>query len=131
MSFRGNTCNAPYYGISFELMKILTILIARKAVLLPVMLTVALSLVALGMRPPQLQKIDKPRVHHRDVVQNQDKASQAGVEKHVQPVGLCRCLELIGPPASYRVSFIPFEERDTNPTAVSFVPARAPPTPLV
>jgi hypothetical protein len=112
-------------------MKILTIPITKKAILLPVMLTVALSLIVLGMRPPQLQKIDKPRVHHRDVVQNQDKASQAGIEKHVQPVGLCRCFELIGPPASYRVSFFPFEERDTNPTAVSFIPSRASPALLV
>jgi hypothetical protein len=112
-------------------MKILTIPIARKAILLPVTLTVAFFLIVLGMRPPQLLKIDKPRVHHRDVVQNPDKASQTSIEKHVQPVGLCRCFEVIVPPASYRVSLFQFEEQETNPTAVTFIPSRASPAPLV
>ena len=77
-------------------MKPLGISTIKKTFLLPVILVFALFLVVLGMRPPQLQKINKPKIHHRDVVQEaQDKASQTGAEKNVPVAEPCSCVELV------------------------------------
>ena len=108
-------------------MKVVGISVTNKALLLPAVLIVAFFLVVLGMRPPQLQKINKPRIHHRDVVQSQDKASQAGVEKYVPTAEPCRCVELAELSPSYRISLIHLEVRNSDLIAVSFLPSRAPP----
>ena len=112
-------------------MKVVGISIIQKTFLLPVVLTIALFLVVLGMRPPQLHKINKPRIHHRDVVQNQDKTSQTGIEKSVQAFELCRCVELVESPSSYHVSAFYLEERSSSLATDSFIPSRAPPASLV
>jgi hypothetical protein len=112
-------------------MRVVGMSIDKKTFLLPVVLTVAFFLVAFGMRPPQLHKISKPRVHHRDVVQNQDKVSQSGIEKSSQVFEPCPRVELIEPPSSYRVSACYLEERSSSLNTESFIPSRAPPASLI
>lgn len=111
-------------------MKVFGISIIQKTFLLPVILTAALFLVALGMRLPQLQKVNKPRIHHRDVVQNQDNAFQTGIEKSIQIFEPSRCVELIESPSTYSVSVFHLEERSSNLATDSFIPSRAPPASL-
>lgn len=107
-------------------MKVFGISISQKTFLLPVMMTFAILLVVQGMRPPQLQKITKPKVHNRAVVQTQDKAFQTGIEKDVQAVVLSRCAELFESP-SYHISVFPREKRNSSSITASFIPSRAPP----
>ncbi len=90
------------------------------------MMTFAILLVVQGMRPPQLQKITKPKVHNRAVVQTQDKASQTGIEKNVQAVEPSRCAELVESPP-YGVSVFPAEKHNSTSNTISFIPSRAPP----
>ncbi len=111
-------------------MKFFGVPIIQKSILVPVVLTFALFIVALGMRPIQLHKISKPRVHSRDIVQSQDKISQTGVDQTIQAVEPSRCVEPVKSP-SYRVSEFPFEERNSNAVTTLFIPSRAPPASLV
>ena len=109
-------------------MKVFGIVNLKKSFMVTVILTAALFLVVLGMRPPQLQKINKPRVHHRDIVQNQEKASHTSIAKNLQAFEPCRSIERIKAPPSFRISVVPLEERSSNLAADFFIPSRAPPT---
>lgn len=111
-------------------MNVLGISISRKTTLLPVMLMFAFLLVAQGTRPPQLQKIAKPRIHHRDIVQSQEKASQTGVEKNVQALAFCPRAELVEPPA-YHITVFPSEKQTSTSVTIPSIPARAPPVSLI
>jgi hypothetical protein len=107
-------------------MKVLGISIIQKSFLLPVILTVAFFLVAMGMRPPQLQRVNKPRILNRVTVQDQEKISQTGFDQIIHAVEPSRCVELVKPPA-YSVSVFPVKERNSNIAAVPFISSRAPP----
>lgn len=107
-------------------MNVLGISSIQKTFLLPVILTVAFFLVVLGMRPPQLNQINKPRVLHRVIVQDQEKISQTGIDQILQAVEPSSCVELVKQPV-YRVSLFPLEERNSSAATVTFISSRAPP----
>lgn len=125
-----NNLQPSFRSTSIHNMHVFGISVTQKSILLPVALTFALFIVALGMRPIQLNKINKPRVHNRDIVQDQDKISQTGVDQTIQAVEPSRCVELVKSP-SYHVSVFPLKEQNSNAITTLFIPSRAPPASLV
>jgi hypothetical protein len=114
-------------------MKVCGVPITQKSILLPLVLTFALFIIVSGMRPIQLQKINKPRVHARDVVQSQEKVFQSSVDQSdqsIQAVEPNHRAELVKSP-TYRVSVFPFAERNSNAAATLYISSRAPPVSLV
>ncbi len=111
-------------------MKVLGVPFIKKTFLLPVILVFALFLVVLGMRPVSLQKLSKPRIHHRDVVQNQVKISLTSPDQIMQAFEPSCSVELVNSP-TYRVSVFLNEERNSTAVTISFISSRAPPVHLV
>ncbi len=107
-------------------MKALGISFSSKPVLLPVVMTVSLFLVFLGMRTPDLPNIQKPKGYNRAVVENQIKAAKTGIEKSGQTLVLGRRTDLAVPP-SFRVSPTRPVKLSSNSTLVFPIPSRAPP----
>ncbi len=90
------------------------------------MLTVSLFLVFLGMRPPNLPQVQKPKGYNRAVVETQIKAAKTGIEKSAQTVALGSCVEVVVAPSFY----VPPSRPVILNSAISHVssfPSRAPP----
>ncbi len=99
---------------------------SSRSILLPVILTLSLFLVFLGMRAPHFHKNEKPRLQYRAEIESPIKASQAGIEKQAQVLDSCLCTGLAAPP-SFQVSSFHTEELNCDPLVVSAISARASP----
>lgn len=110
-------------------MKTLDNSFSSRAVLIPVIMTVSLFLVFLGMRTPDLPHNQKPNGHHRAVVENQAKEVKTGVEKSGQEFELCHRTGLIEPP-SFHVSSLRLIYHSNSYVKVFPIPSRAPPASL-
>ena len=112
-------------------MKRFSLISNKKGVLLPVILTVSLLLVALGMRPPTLPSPVKPKLHNRAVVEAQVKIAKADPGKicndSLFAVVLAPRAEIAAPRIT-RTSFAPYACPITYRAAFAQLPSRAPPT---
>ena len=111
-------------------MKTLRLSFLNRRLLVPVILTVSLFLVCLGMRPPTITKAAKSKGVYRAVVETQIKAAKTGIEKNGQAFKLCRRPDLIEPPSFHVSPFTP-ESNSSIPTVVFLVTSRGPPVSCV
>jgi len=111
-------------------MKVLRTHLSSRTVLWPVILTVVIFLIFLGMRPPIVSKPQKPRLRPRAVIENLVKTVQSGIEKSVPAIELCRRATVAEPP-SFTGAVVPPQHSIPVPLVVSLTPSRAPPAPLV
>ncbi len=93
---------------------------------MPVILTLSLFLVFLGMRAPHFHKDQRPRLNCRAEIESPTKASQAGIEKQAQVLESGLGTDLIDP-ASPNISVYPFADRNYDSIVIPTTSARAPP----
>ncbi len=101
-------------------MSVCKVSITQKYFLLSVILTMGFFLAVMGMRPPQLSKVNKPRIHARDIVQNPEKITLAGVDQTILAFEECQRTEFAKTP-TYNVTVFPVEELSSNATLTPLV----------
>jgi hypothetical protein len=107
-------------------MKTLRNSFSTRTVLIPIIMTVSLFLVFIGMRTPDFSHTQKTRRHQRAVIENQVKEAKTAIEKSCQVFELCQRTDLIGPPL-FHVSSFRLAYNSNSYSKVFPIPSRAPP----